>query len=845
MAARRKERGGGGGGGGGSGAELDGAAYAAATLEVWVETQRRLLALEQAAEIAETCALLAGPAAAAGGKRPAGKAASGSGGASAGEAGGLTLRHVTVLEVSSGLFGRTQVVLGMGGGGALPAHRFTTGDIVGLLQRGGDKAARAPAAMAALAAAATAPAGGLDGGRGVRAIFDACGVVVRVTEAALAIALDDAGGGEDGVAFNVGDRIRADRLADDVTNRRMLDALGALQDGKTAGASRLVSLLFGPIPGPDAPPSAFPGFDVAAACLGPAGASASASASTSAPTPAPAPDMNASQAAAIDAALRARDLCMIHGPPGTGKTTTVVEYIRREVARGRRVLACAPSNVAVDNMAERLAATACRVVRLGHPARISAAVVPLSLEAQVHAAEGTAIAQDARAELVTLEGQIARTRDRAARRALRGEERALRAEIRRRETTVVMDILRGADVVLTTNTGAATKVLRRACTMSDAGAATTAGGGGGAAATFRPFDVVVIDEVAQAVEVACFIPILLGAKVVIAGDHLQLPPTIMSQEAAAQGLGFTLADRLVARFDAVTPRPPAALMPAVYLLDVQYRMHATIMRWSSEALYGGRLAAAPAVAAHTLAQLPHVTLPPDGEVIVPGAEVAALYAAALAGGGGGGGGSDDGTPSAATPSGAAAAAGGAGDAVSAALAATQPSGAGPEWDVVLPAAALAAPMLLVDTAGCDCAEVVEEGSGSKANAGEARLVVAHVLALLHAGLRPAEVAVVTPYNAQVGLLRRLLASRFPGLEVRSVDGFQGQEKEAIVLSCVRSNHMRDVGFLRDRRRMNVAVTRARRHVALVRTIAGAWHTIVCACRTLSYTTPPAPPPADL
>jgi ATP-dependent RNA/DNA helicase IGHMBP2 len=135
-------------------------------------------------------------------------------------------------------------------------------------------------------------------------------------------------------------------------------------------------------------------------------------------------------------------------------------------------------------------------------------------------------------------------------------------------------------------------------------------------------------------------------------------------------------------------------------------------------------------------------------------------------------------------------------------------------DVELDTAALGAAMLLVDTAGCGLEEVTDAGSESRANVGEADVVVKHVLALLAVGVQPAAIAVITPYNAQVGLLKAMLGA-VPGLEVRSVDGFQGQEKEAIVLSLVRSNVARAAGFLADYRRLNVAVTRARRHVCVV------------------------------
>jgi ATP-dependent RNA/DNA helicase IGHMBP2 len=183
-----------------------------------------------------------------------------------------------------------------------------------------------------------------------------------------------------------------------------------------------------------------------------------------------------------------------------------------------------------------------------------------------------------RHELQEIEAQYRKARD-GERKALRGEEKKLRAEIRQREDRVISQILRSADVVLATNTGAATKSLQRALHLAKGAA------GGGDAAQY--FDVVVIDEVAQATEASCFIPALLGGKLVIAGDHLQLPPTVMSEEAASAGLSFTLADRVAAKFPAPDSSSSMGSLPSVVcMLDVQYRMHATIMKvWALHCNY--------------------------------------------------------------------------------------------------------------------------------------------------------------------------------------------------------------------------------------------------------------------
>lgn len=800
------------------------------------------------------------------------------------EAAGSVLSRLQVLDITTGLFGRTMVQVGDAFGRALPAHRMTAGDIVGFRLAGSTK---------------KAVAGTLASSAAVRESYDATGVVTRVDDKAVTVAIEDEEAG-----LSLGDKLRLDRIADDVTFQRLSSVLSDLKEYRHGPASRLFRLLFpsGVAPTaaaaalrqeevvpsfwPEVPPllpsHARSSYAASAAARAPSSVSSSASTGADGDTAGSGgygfsplrDDLNDSQQRAIAAALRARDLLMIHGPPGTGKTTTVVEYMRQEVARGRRVLACAGSNVAVDNMLERLAADngsgagAMRLVRLGHPARVTPALLAHSLDAQVTRADGSSIVADVRKELADVQKRGRTTRDKAVRRELRQEERRLKAEIRSREERVVTDIIRGADIVLATNTGAATKVLRKALATPAHGA----DGGGGApppsdGSIGRPFDVVVIDEVAQALEVSCFIPTLLGSKLVIAGDHCQLPPTIMSDAAAAGGLQLTLADRFVHMFNGTPPAPataatataqPTPALPVVHMLDVQYRMHRTISDWCSHEMYQDRLRPHDSVAGHSLKDLPHVaaklaaavstgsgssgdgtssatdaSASASATVVVSREEIARVRQAAAAsaadaitsakeqatgsssnsgggGGAGGGAGGGKGGGRSSAPSGplidvrtAAAVT---------AQAASAPSAAAA---LQLDLESLTAPLLLIDTAGCDMLELVDAKNESKSNVEEADVVVKHVLALLAMGLREKDIAVVTPYNAQVGLLRAMLHASHPGIEVRSVDGYQGQEKEAIVMSLVRSNEDRAVGFLADSRRMNVAVTRGRRHVAIV------------------------------
>jgi AAA domain/R3H domain len=261
------------------------------------------------------------------------------------------------------------------------------------------------------------------------------------------------------------------------------------------------------------------------------------------------------------------------------------------------------------------------------------------------------------------------------------------------------------------------------------------------------FDLVIIDEAAQALEAACWIPALLGKRLVLAGDHKQLPPTIKSSAAAAAGLGLTLFDRLLQAHGSGISR----------MLCVQYRMHADICGWASAATYSGQLVPSAGAAGRTLSDLAHVR-----------------------------------------------------DHVSTSTSTTTASTGEDSSDSSMTSATL----LLVDTTGCDMPEHSVTG-GSTANPREAVVVAAHVAALLATGLQQHEIAVISPYNAQVEVLKQLIRPQHPKIEIRSVDGFQGGEREAVILSLVRSNAKGQVGFLSDERRLNVAVTRARRHCAIV------------------------------
>ena len=560
------------------------------------------------------------------------------------QARGTTLLRLEVVDLEPGFGGRLHAILRPSRGDGLPAHRFGPGDVIAVRANRDDKPV-------------------------------CTGVFVRARGDQVTIALDD----EDA---DLPSLVRLDQMVTDVTFRRLDGALRELTREVKGDAARFLDVMFGerdPVFAPTPATDAIGWFDVA---------------------------LDPSQRDAVANALRAEHVALIHGPPGTGKTTAVVELIRQCVARGERILACAPSNVAVDNLAERLLRAGLRIVRLGHPARVNAAVRDVSLAALVADAPEQKLLRDVKREVDQGLRKVHRAKSRHDRFAARNEVRSLRAELRQLEGAITKGLIDGAEVVLATTTGAANELLFE-----------------------RPFDRVVIDEAAQALEAACWIALPRGRRTVLAGDHRQLPPTIHSEAAARGGLARTLFERLI-------ETPHGATIGR--MLTVQYRMHERIMGWSAARLYEGKLQAAATVRHHLLTDLPDVTTT--------------------------------------------------------------------EWT--------SEPLCFIDTAGCGHDESQGDDEGSKSNPGEAELVVRIVAALREANVPASAIAVVTPYNAQVQLLRSLLGGE-PELEIGTVDGLQGREKEAVIVSLVRSNEHGEVGFLAELRRLNVALTRARRHLTVV------------------------------
>ncbi|KAL8812131.1 MAG: hypothetical protein Q9223_007367 [Gallowayella weberi] len=219
------------------------------------------------------------------------------------------------------------------------------------------------------------------------------------------------------------------------------------------------------------------------------------------------PTLNQSQRNAVRFALASKEVALIHGPPGTGKTYTLIELILQTVKRSQRILVCGPSNISVDNIVERLAPHKLPIVRLGHPARLLPSVLDHSLDVLTQTSEAAAIVKDVRREMDAKQASIKKTRSGKERRAIYGDIKELRKEYRVREKQCVTTLVQGSKVVLATLHGA-----------------------GGFQLRHEEFDVVIIDEGSQALEAQCWIPLFSAKKLVLAGDHLQLPPTVKSAD---------------------------------------------------------------------------------------------------------------------------------------------------------------------------------------------------------------------------------------------------------------------------------------------------------------------------
>jgi len=475
-----------------------------------------------------------------------------------------------------------------------------------------------------------------------------------------------------------GDRFRLDLSMDEITRSRQLTALNAVQNARSRVA-QLRDIFIG-----EREPRFDPPLTLEIDSR-----------------------FNESQKQAIHFAMSARDIAIIHGPPGTGKTTTVVELIRQAVLRGAKVLACAPSNTGVDNLLEKLVANRIRVVRIGHPARVQEELQSYTLDALVESDPAMKVVGEMMREAEKIARKASKfTRARplpGERSDLRQESRRLREDARVYERQIIANVLDRADVICAT-TNFDPDILGS-----------------------RDFDLAVVDEACQSTEPGSWPVVLRADRIVLAGDHCQLPPTIISSEAAAEGFAISLMERLVNLYGNTITKQ----------LIVQYRMHEEIMQYSSKCFYDGSLRADESVRTHLLTDLVD---PPHAQMLL-------------------------------------------------------------------------SPVTFVDTAGAGWEEEQEIDGESRFNAEEAKWIIQQVRELCASGIEPKDVAIIAPYAAQVRWLRQNCP--FKAVEIDTVDGFQGREKEAILITLVRSNAIAEIGFLADTRRMNVALTRAKRKLIVI------------------------------
>lgn len=433
----------------------------------------------------------------------------------------------------------------------------------------------------------------------------------------------------------------------------------------------------------------------------------------------PSTKLNLSQVKALEKILAAEDVGNIHGPPGTGKTTTLVQAIKLTVEKEKQVLVCAPSNAAVDLLAEKLSQQGLRVLRIGHPARVTEQSLSKTLDAQIAMHEYYKELRVLRKKMQQLRDMAFKYKrefgysERQQRKLLLQEAKAMKADADVLEFYIVNDLLNNSDVITCTLVGAANHTLRG-----------------------KRYKTVFIDEAGQALEPACWIPILRAERVIFAGDHCQLPPTIKSIEAAREGLAQTLFEKCIQQ------QPQTASM-----LQVQYRMHEDIMRFPSRYFYHDELIAHETVQCHAIEKTGD-----DGEM------------------------------------------------------------------VSLP------PIDFIDTAGCGFTEAQDSETLSRFNEEEAQLLIRQLEKLIRevgSDDWTHTIGIITPYSAQVERLAKLaevseelsILARY--ISINTVDAFQGQERDIIAISFVRSNEKSEVGFLSDIRRTNVAITRARKKLIMV------------------------------
>lgn len=411
--------------------------------------------------------------------------------------------------------------------------------------------------------------------------------------------------------------------------------------------------------------------------------------------------LDASQKKAWEKAIQAQDVAVIHGPPGTGKTTTIVEIIKTLVESGERVLVCASSNAAVDVLTERIAARGIPVVRLGNPSKITEHNLQYCLDKQVTNHSQFSLVKELKKraeEFFRMANKYKRNFDREEReqrKAILKEAKSLRGQADDQLQFLQQNVLVKSQVVTCTPVVSMHREIGK-----------------------EKFDTLIFDEAGQTLEPMCWIPMQKVKKVIFAGDHLQLPPTVKSDEAAQKGLAISLLEKLM------------PLESISEMLAIQYRMNSKIMQFPSQWFYGDKLKAHDSVKDHQM---------------------------------------DD--------------------------------------DIVQ----------FVDTAGTGYEEELVGAPYGIRNLQEADLVLTLLKGIIDEHSN-ASIGIISPYKLQIQYLREQVIEQklnTKNIQVQTVDGFQGQEKDIIIISLVRSNGKQEIGFLKDLRRMNVAITRARKKLIVV------------------------------
>lgn len=429
------------------------------------------------------------------------------------------------------------------------------------------------------------------------------------------------------------------------------------------------------------------------------------------------PQLNLSQNKAVRHVLSVNDIGIVHGPPGTGKTTSLVQAIRLTLQQEKQVLVCAPTNSAVDLLTEKLLELGVDVMRMGHPARISDELMSSSMDGKITNSTYYKDIKNLRRnaeEYFRMAGKYKRTfgkEDAQQRTAFYTEAKNCIKEARLLEDFVVDELFKCTQVICCTPVTSTHRGLAK-----------------------KKFGTLFFDEASQALEPMVWIPLLKCKRLILCGDHFQLPPVVKSLEAKKGGLDETLLDRCM-KFKA-----------SVSLLTRQYRMSNAIMGFSNHYFYNNELVADDSVS--------HQTLINETE------------------------------------------------------------------------SSLSKSIEFIDTAGCGFDEIQNPETLSYLNPKEAEVLFKHLQQLLeeysaHANLQNISIGIISPYKEQREWLKDNIAdvelnkTKLDSLSIKTIDGFQGEERDVIYISLVRSNEKQEIGFLNDLRRMNVAITRAKKKLVVV------------------------------